>query len=233
MASSALVSLRAQKKSLRKAISATLKSLPAAAIEEQSTEDHKDLSSLSFAARAVTARVLSLPAFQNSQSICCYLSMPSGELDTSILVSEILRQGKTLFVPKVDPSKDGHMDFLKVYGIEDLNSFPSGLWGIKEPGYSWQGLPRTNALDATANNLDIILVPGLGFDRSHSRLGHGKGYYDRFIASFSTTTGRPRPLLVALALREQLLEASTVPVGIHDEKMDLIATPDEILSNEF
>ncbi|KAG6841046.1 hypothetical protein C0991_002354 [Blastosporella zonata] len=206
--------LKAQKRALRKALSATLKSLSSSAIQEQS--------------QAVTARVLTLPAFQRSKSISCYLSMPSGELDTAVLISEILGHGKSLLVPKIDTSKDGHMDFLKVYGMEDLESFPSGLWGIKEPGSHWQGSPRQTALDTTADDLDIILVPGVAFDHSFSRLGHGKGYYDRFIASYSST-GRPRPLLVALALREQLMEGSAVPVGNHDWGMDVIVTPDQIL----
>ncbi|KAF8068929.1 5-formyltetrahydrofolate cyclo-ligase [Lyophyllum atratum] len=217
-------SIVAQKRALRKTVSATLRLLPAPAMEEQS--------------RAVTARVLSLPSFQKCRSVSCYLSMPSGELDTSSLVSEILARGKNLFVPRVE-LKDGKMDFLKVYGQEDLSSFHSGVWGIREPEPHWQGSPRQNgnplppylALDPHCDGVDIILLPGVAFDRSLSRLGHGKGYYDRFITSYSST-GRPRPLLVALALREQVLDDSTVPMADHDWKMDLIVTPDEVLGQE-
>ncbi|KAF5379056.1 hypothetical protein D9615_005994 [Tricholomella constricta] len=211
-----LTSLRAQKKALRKVMSAKLQLLPASAIEEQS--------------RAVAARVLSLPSFQRSRSVSCYLSMPSGELDTSSLVSEILARGQNLFVPKI-ASKEGHMEFLKLNGTEDLNSLPSGVWGIKEPEPQWQGSPRQNAMDPDFEGLDIILLPGVAFDKSLSRLGHGKGYYDRFITSYCST-GKPRPLLVALALREQVLEGSAVPIGDHDWKMDLVVTADEVLESE-
>ena len=99
-------------------------------------------------------------------------------------------------------------------------------------------------------------LPGIAFDRSMSRLGHGKGYYDRFISSYAAcaeSQGRKRPLLgqlaprfhylniemtpltifsftlsVALALRQQVLEES-VPSGEHDWKVDLIISPDEVL----
>ncbi|KNZ78303.1 putative 5-formyltetrahydrofolate cyclo-ligase [Termitomyces sp. J132] len=198
-------------------MSVLLNALTSASIEEQS--------------RAVTAQILSLPAFQQARSVSCYLSMPSGELDTSSLVSEILRCGKTLFVPKIDQSKGGHMDFLKVYEKEDLDSFPRGSWGIKEPPSQWQGSPRDSALDERIAGLDIIFVPGVAFDRSFCRLGHGKGYYDHLIASFSSTK-KSKPLLVALAFQEQVLEKDKVPIEPHDWSMDLIVTPKMILSKE-
>ena len=84
--------------------------------------------------------------------------MPSGELDTSSLVAEIIRSGmcsllstinglirreeKELFVPKIKSTTDGQMDFLRVHGERDLSTFPAGLWGIKEPDYAWQGSQR-------------------------------------------------------------------------------------------
>ena len=51
-------------------------------------------------------------------------------------------EGKTLFVPRIDPDVEGKMDFVKVYGEEDLQSFPEGLWGIKEPTSHWDGRVR-------------------------------------------------------------------------------------------
>jgi 5-formyltetrahydrofolate cyclo-ligase len=102
---------------------------------------------------------------------------------------------------------------------------------------------------------------GVGFDRSLARLGHGKGYYDRFLSSYSTIAsarGRAKPLFgelpihrwvildkasellvpyhavfptaVALALREQVLDAGEVPVGANDVSVDMIVTPDETIA---
>ncbi|TFK38042.1 5-formyltetrahydrofolate cyclo-ligase [Crucibulum laeve] len=213
MAATLQNSLKAQKKVLRKAISSKLSSLPGSSVEEQS--------------QAVVARVLELPCFRRCKTISCYLSMPFGEVDTSKLVLESLASGKTLFVPRIQ-SKEGHMEFLKIYGTDDLASLPNGTWGIKEPEMHWQGKSRTNALESNSEPLDMILLPGVAFDRSLSRLGHGKGYYDRFISSY-VATGRRRPFLVGLALREQIVGDKVVPMGAHDWKLDLVVTPDETL----
>lgn len=210
-----LQAIKAQKKALRKAISTTLSLLPQSEIDEQS--------------RSITARVLSLPAFLQCKTISCYLSMPSGEVATPHLVSEIISQDKTFFAPKIH-SKDGYMDFFEIFGADDLASLPSGTWGIKEPGLLWEGKPRINALNSDSELLDVILLPGVAFDRSLSRLGHGKGYYDRFITSY-TSNGRRRPLLIGLALREQVLNSGEIPMAEHDWRLDMVIAPDEILTN--
>ncbi|KAJ6557951.1 hypothetical protein B0H19DRAFT_124100 [Mycena capillaripes] len=202
----AALALKAEKKILRKAMTTKLRDISSTHIQDQS--------------RGMTARVLSLPSFVQSKSISCYLSMPSGEIDTSSLVREILRSGKTLFVPKIDLTTDGRMELLQIYDEDDLNSLPSGVWGIKEPNRLHNEQPPNDI------GLDMILVPGLAFDRSLSRLGHGKGYYDRFITAY-TESGRPSPLLVGLALREQLLDSNSVPTGDHDWKMNCLITDQE------
>ncbi|KAI3605245.1 hypothetical protein WG66_013157 [Moniliophthora roreri] len=201
--------LNAQKKSLRKSIGIVLRGLTSSNINEQST--------------AVTSKVLALKSFQEAQNICCYLNMPSGELDTSSIVNTILESGKNLFVPKIE--EGNRMQFVRIYNQNDLNTLPRGLWGIKEPTTYYNGESRENVLDT---RLDMILVPGVAFDRSMSRLGHGKGYYDRYLSTY-TALGKPRPLLVALSLREQIVDE--VPVDETDWKMDMILTPDESLGN--
>ncbi|KAJ6582895.1 hypothetical protein DFH09DRAFT_911895 [Mycena vulgaris] len=227
----AALALKAEKKILRKAVAAKLRDL---------TSDHIQAQS-----RGVTARVLALPSFIQSKSVGCYLSMPSGEVDTSSVAREILRSGKTLFVPKIDTATEGRMELLQIYDEDDLNSLPSGVWGIKEPNRLRDELPRTT-IDVS---LDMILVPGLAFDRSLSRLGHGKGYYDRFITAYAKSS-RPPPLLglpisfqhwlmnsyaiftVGLALREQLLDSNAVPIGGHDWEMDYIITDEGVSCSE-
>ncbi|KAJ7778082.1 hypothetical protein B0H16DRAFT_1502151 [Mycena metata] len=202
----AALALKVDKKVLRKAVRAKLRELSLPRLHDQS--------------QVLTTRLLSLPSFIQSKSIGCYLNMPSGEVDTSLLVREILHAGKTLFVPKIDTAVDGRMQLLQIYDEDDLNSLPSGVWGIKEPDALRNGQLRTSASDA---GLDMILCPGLAFDRSFSRLGHGKGYYDRFLTAY-TEGGRPPPLLVGLALREQLLDSDTIPIDEHDWKMNCIVT---------
>jgi 5-formyltetrahydrofolate cyclo-ligase len=69
-------------------------------------------------------------------------------------------EGKTLFVPRIDQSADKHMDFLKIYGEDDLRTLPSGVWGIKEPSDEWQSQKRVSAVCEAAERLDLILLPG-------------------------------------------------------------------------
>ncbi|TRM62247.1 5-formyltetrahydrofolate cyclo-ligase [Schizophyllum amplum] len=204
--------IAAEKRTLRRLISAKLRALPVTDIAQQS--------------EAIASRVLALPAFKESRRVSCYMSMPTSEVVTTSLIAEILDQEKTLFIPKIDLQTASRMDFLRIHGRNDLASLKAGTWGIKEPELHWLGSPRQSALEAPG--IDIVLVPGVAFDRSMSRLGHGKGYYDRFISSY-VETGQKRPLLVALALREQICDNAPVPTTEHDWKMDIIVTPDETI----
>lgn len=173
--------LQGSKKAVRRAIATVLRSLPNTEIQTQSA--------------AVANHVLSSSWFQRCNTVCCYLSMPTSEVDTSPLVNAVLQSGKHLYVPKIDVTVDGRMDVMKTFGDDDLRTFPSGLWGIKEPSTEWNGIPRPSALKGTGEVLDLILMPGVAFDRSMSRLGHGKGYYDRFITSYTALHEGRKPLL--------------------------------------
>ncbi|KAI0294068.1 hypothetical protein B0F90DRAFT_1759079 [Multifurca ochricompacta] len=203
MMTMATASLTSKKKVLRKSLSSTLRSLSQDEIRTQST--------------AILERVLSTQWFVRANTISCYLSMPAGEVDTSAITAAILHSGKNLFVPKVDPALAGGMDMLRILDEEDLDALPSGVWGIKEPTFQYRDAPRTK---------------GVAFDRSHARLGHGKGYYDRFLSSYkslSSTRGHTKALFVGLALREQILGSGQVPVGESDVLVDVVVTPDETI----
>ncbi|KAI9065240.1 5-formyltetrahydrofolate cyclo-ligase [Trametes sanguinea] len=216
MATSALTK---QKSALRKAMRATLANLSSDEIQAQS--------------RQITRTLLALPEFQQSKNVSCFLSMPAGEVDTSGVVSAVFDAGKTLYVPKMLDKEHGVMDFLQIFGEDDLRSLPSGQWGIREPELETKGRRRPTALDGNAEPLDLIVMPGMAFDRSLSRLGYGRGFYDRFLSAYEAALqGRQksRPRLVALALREQILEAGQVPVGETDWKVDVIVGPDGIVT---
>ncbi|KAI0631250.1 5-formyltetrahydrofolate cyclo-ligase [Trametes polyzona] len=203
-----------QKGALRKAMRATLANLTADEIQAQS--------------RQITRTLLALPEFQQSKHVSCFLSMPTGEVDTAAVVSAIIDAGKTLYVPKMVDKERGIMDFFQLFGEDDLRALPRGQWDIREPDEVHNGQRRPSALSGSAEPLDLIVMPGMAFDRSLSRLGYGKGFYDRFLSTYARHRQRPR--LVALALREQILEAGQVPVGETDWKVDVIIGPDGIVS---
>ncbi|KAL5522682.1 hypothetical protein ACEPAG_8700 [Sanghuangporus baumii] len=207
-------SVESTKKALRHAVSETVRKLSDTAVRTQS--------------EAVFRHVISSETFQKSKAISCYLSM-RGEVDTTNIAREVLRSGKSLYVPKITSRKERRMDFLRLYDLEDLESLPSGMWGIKEPDFYYKGRRRACALDDDAEPLDLIVVPGVAFDETLCRLGHGKGYYDVFIDTYSNA--RHHPTLLALSLREQILPVGQIPLLEHDRKMHAVATPDRIIDD--
>lgn len=88
------------------------------------------------------------------------------------------------------------------------------------------------ALDETTggDGLDLILAPGVAFDQTGGRLGHGKGYYDRYLLraqEWANRHGVPAPVTVALALRQQVLPSTErVPTDERDRVLDGIISPD-------
>lgn len=134
---------------------------------------------------------------------------------------------------------------MEMLELKDLIEFETGLvpfWFSRSPQPLLQFDPsKTSGLEnALTKGLDIILLPGVAFDRHGNRLGHGKGYYDRFITELfdspasssspaSTTDGRPTKL-IGICLREQVLPIDqSIPVESHDRKLDYLISPDEIL----
>jgi len=199
------------------------------------TKTLRDLtqSDLQSQSEAIVSKVIALQAFKRAKTVSCYLSMPTAEVQTTALISNILADnGKKLFVPSIASNEGGQMDFVRLYDNEDLRALPAGLWGIPEPTAEWGNEKRQSISDASCEDLDLIIMPGVAFDSSLSRLGHGKGYYDHFISSYVNTAKRRRPLLVALSLQQQLLEAGQVPVTDRDWKVDMIVTPKDMITRE-
>ncbi|KAF8556836.1 5-formyltetrahydrofolate cyclo-ligase [Imleria badia] len=214
-----IAALQSTKKVLRRSMAKTLRDLTQSDLQSQSEE--------------IVAKVIALPAFKHARTISCYLSMPTAEVQTTALISNVLADNGTgPSLSSILASKEGQMDLVRLYDDEDLQMLPAGLWGIPEPTAEWQGKKRQSVLDASCEDLDLIIMPGVAFDSSLSRLGHGKGYYDHFISSYVAAAKRPRPLLVALSLQQQLLEAGQVPVTDRDEKVDMIITPKDIITRE-
>jgi 5-formyltetrahydrofolate cyclo-ligase len=81
-----------------------------------------------------------------------------------------------------------------------------------------RGLPEKQV---DVQELDLIMVPGVAFDRRGARMGHGKGYYDKLLQHARLNTP-----LVALAFECQLFEE--IPVAEHDIFMDRIITEDHV-----
>ncbi|KTW28049.1 5-formyltetrahydrofolate cyclo-ligase [Pneumocystis carinii B80] len=175
---------------------------------------------------AVTDSLIRLPEFKKSKSISIYLSMVHGEISTDEIIKHSHQMGKKIYVPFIDGSE---MFMFYLHPTEDPSLFVKNKWGIPQPSKNTaNGILREEAMDK--NGLDLIIIPGIAFDRNLNRLGHGKGYYDKYLAKinhWSEKNNRNTPLKIGLALNEQLVD--TVPINSLDIKLDILLLQNQII----
>lgn len=208
----------AAKTALRQTMRARLANLNEGALASQSA--------------AVTRKVLQHPWYQQAQRLSIYISMPTSELRTDAIVLDALAQGKEVFIPFTPRGNDAAgrqhpMQMLRLADIQDFKSLLPNRWKIRE--FLEEGRDvREHALDeVTTQGLDLVLVPGLAFDKHRDRLGHGRGYYDAFLTrclQFSAKHGHPPTKTIALALDEQVLES--------DERIPTISTALDVANGQ-
>lgn len=149
----------------------------------------------------IREHVLALPEVGRAKAVGAYVSVGS-EVDTGLLLRELLVKGIVVAVPVTLG------DDLVFARLNHPWALEPGAHGIPEPRRPWEEIP--------GSELDVILVPGLRFGRDGSRLGNGRGHFDRYLAA------HPKALRVALAFSEQLVES--VHTEPHDQGMDVIVT---------
>ncbi|EMR09805.1 5-formyltetrahydrofolate cyclo-ligase [Pneumocystis murina B123] len=136
------------------------------------------------------------------------------------------QKGKKIYVPFVDGQE---MFMFCLYSAEDPSTFVKNKWGIPQPSKSYvKGIIREEAMDK--DGLDLIIIPGIAFDRNLNRLGHGKGYYDKYLTKikhWSEKSNLSAPLKVGIALKEQLVDI--VPINSLDVKLDILLVENEII----
>ncbi|KAG9296310.1 hypothetical protein G9A89_014902 [Geosiphon pyriformis] len=202
--------IRSLKTSLRKEMRKILTEIPSEVIERES--------------RAVAEKLVSLPSYLNSKNVSIYLSMTKGEIQTNFLIKDIFKRGKSCYVPRWTGEM---MEMVRVISFEDYLSLPVNKWNIPEPSH--------NEEREVASNLDLIVMPGMAFDVFGNRLGHGKGYYDRYLMKIKKITkeeSRDPPITVALALEAQILKERMIPTCGFDQKPDLVLSATQIIKEK-
>jgi 5-formyltetrahydrofolate cyclo-ligase len=155
--------------------------------------------------------------FKRAKAVLFYASFRT-EVDTISMIEGSLKMGKRVFVPKVD--KERHR--LRLYEIKTIKELSPGYMGIPEPS-----LPDERLRDI--NDVDLVIIPGVGFDFSGNRLGYGAGYYDMLLSSMkeSESTRTEKVPFIALAYRDQLVDS--IPSELHDVKVDMIITDEGVI----
>ena len=161
---------------------------------------------------SISAHLIALPELGEARLIAAYLAF-GDEFDSTLPIAHWLVQGQRIALPRM---VDHHLPasrHLALHTVTDIaRDTVAGRWGIREPD------PQRCA-PVRVDQLDAVLVPGVAFDATGARLGHGAGYYDRLLAGV-----RPDCVRVAAAFSLQCIEQ--VPMEPHDRRVTLLVTED-------
>ncbi|HPF87408.1 MAG TPA: 5-formyltetrahydrofolate cyclo-ligase [Candidatus Limiplasma sp.] len=151
--------------------------------------------------RGILDNLLVLAEWKQAQNIFIYISI-GREPDTRCAIQAALDAGKTVAVPRC---LDGGVMEARV--IESINDLQPGRFGSPEPDETYPLL--------SPQEIDLAVVPCMAADRQGYRLGHGGGYYDRYLATVHCEA-------VCLC-REHLLQPE-LPHGALDSLVDIVIT---------
>jgi len=186
---------------------AQLRRLAHAARDAQPDKD--DLS------RRIQDRFFVLPEYERARMVLFYLHIRS-EVRTCGAVAAALETEKHVVVPYCVA------DRLELFHLTSFDELAPGTLGILEPAMALRRDPRKRV---TADQLDLIMVPGVAFDRRGGRLGYGGGYFDGLLCRT-----RPDARRIAVAFQCQIVDE--VPMLRHDVFMHAIVTEEGVIEAE-
>jgi 5-formyltetrahydrofolate cyclo-ligase len=156
--------------------------------------------------RQIAARLFLLPEFRRARTVLFFASFRS-EVDTIHMIRRAITEGKRVVLPKV---KGAALELIEIRDYD--GDVAPGAWGIPEP---------LGTAHVALDDIDLIIVPGAGFDERGSRIGYGAGFYDKLLSSFTGTT-------VALAFESQIVPK--VPSDVHDVPVRMIVTENRVIT---
>lgn len=155
--------------------------------------------------RRITEQAFTVNAYESARCICVYLAA-FNEPRTMDIISRAIADGKKVCVPVTDTASGT----LSLSYISGTNSLVRGAYGIFEP----------SVIDAAdESDVDMIFVPGIAFDEGGSRIGFGKGYYDRLLEN-------TRAVRAGICYEFQV--CGKICADDHDIPMDIIITEEGI-----
>lgn len=160
----------------------------------------------------ICEKILLLPAYQQAKTVLWYLHCRS-EVRTQATLLTQLTTDKCIVIPYCTEHAQG-FNSLGCWHLEDFAELVAGTWGILEPPkHRWQAPGKVIGPE----QLDLLLVPGVAFDRHGGRLGNGAGYYDRLLPHL-----RSDALIVGVCYESQLIDECVMEA--HDVYMDFVIT---------
>lgn len=156
--------------------------------------------------RVIQEKLISSAEFRNARTVMSYIAFPT-EVDTCYLNEKALESGKRLAVPYVDVGSRSVVA-VELRSLNDLVKGPLGIYGPREGTHNRIPLEE----------IDLVVVPGIAFDKKNKRLGRGKGYYDAFLAEKELSSA----FTVGFAFSFQVVDS--LPTDRHDMSVSAVIT---------
>lgn len=160
--------------------------------------------------KAIIKKLLDSKFYKDAKNIMIYISF-KGEVDTHKFIKKAMDNGKNILIPVTLPENKQ----IKPSLINSFDELEIGFYNILTPKKEF-----IKYIDP--NDIDLIIVPGLGFDRKGYRVGFGGGYYDRFLSDLKHITK------ISIAFDFQILD--NVPKESFDIPVDYIFTEKRIIN---
>ena len=132
------------------------------------------------------------------------------EVETLVLINRLLAEGKMVAVPIIEKETRT----LRLSRLESVRDLEPGTFNVPEP--------LSHELPVNPAEIEVVLLPLLGFDRAGNRIGYGAGYYDRFLSA--------NPHLEKIGLAYACQEVPEVPVEETDIGLDAVITEEGIIT---
>ncbi len=159
--------------------------------------------------RLIMDKLFSTKDFEKAKKILFYYSV-KGEVGTDKMIRESMKMGKKILFPVTDTVNRS----LSISEINDMDKdLTPGPYGIPEPSYP---------VIVPPGDLDIVIIPGVAFDKKGNRLGYGMGFYDRFLSDI-----HKKIPVIALAYEFQMVDK--IPHEETDVKVQKIITEKRVI----
>lgn len=157
--------------------------------------------------QAIYENLFASKFFKEAQTLMAYMSFGT-EIDTQPIIQRAWKEGKTVAIPYT--IKETRL--IKPALINSLDDLSPGAYGILGPD-------EESLKVISKEDLDLVIVPGVAFDKSGYRIGYGGGYYDRFLEKLHVNT-------LAILYEDQLIER--VPREDHDIRVQVLVTEKDL-----
>ena len=187
---------------------------------------------IEYANEQICRNILGMQEYENAQAVFCFVGRKN-EIDTTNILKQVLSDGKKLLVPKCRPkveniekagasSINNSTGIMDAFEITSLDQLEAGAYGILEP--------KESCTLVEPREIDFAVIPCMSCDAEGNRLGHGGGYYDRYLQlaeKQAKSLGMQFCTRVVIC-RERMMMVK-VPTEDTDQKMDYVVNENKIV----